>query len=302
MTKLLLRLVGGAILTSGLLTPAKAEANIDVSAVNKLVATDVSKLTSSEFESQFLSENAGGLALLRGRFKSADALKQIYALISESEKKAYQQCAGILTSLNSDFSSFKKQLTDITGVPLHDVTAYGVIGAGNTAATASPHAVVLGLEMLCGLTASNLEQSADIEQVLKNYLAHELVHVTQYRLTTRTDFHFNLLEMALLEGSADYVATLLLDEAFVLDDERVAFGQPIAPLLLDTFSKTMHTFDYAPWLYTQSPELNEGTAMPVDMGYWIGYQLASRYISNGGTLTTLLTLEDATAIYTLAVQ
>lgn len=56
------------------------------------------------------------------------------------------------------------------------------------------------------------QSAGDISLTFKNYLAHELVHVTQYRLTKRTDFRFNLLEMALLEGSADYVATLLLEE------------------------------------------------------------------------------------------
>ncbi|MEM7419784.1 MAG: DUF2268 domain-containing putative Zn-dependent protease [Pseudomonadota bacterium] len=291
------KLLSGFMLGMGLQFSANVHATIDVSAVETLNTINVTEMTASEFEAQFIAKDAGGLTVLSGRFQSPEALMHYYTTLTKEDIARYTQCASLLAELTPAFSDFKKQLTILTGVPLEDVKAFGVVGAGNTAATASPHAVVLGLEMIC-----DKQSAGDISLTFKNYLAHELVHVTQYRLTKRTDFRFNLLEMALLEGSADYVATLLLEETFVLDDKRAAFGEANKAALMNTFIKSMDTFNYAPWLYTSSPTLPSVGEMPLDMGYWVGFQLATDYVANGGELSQLLALDDAHVIFDRAFQ
>jgi hypothetical protein len=64
----------------------------------------------------------------------------------------------------------------------------------------------------------------------------------------------------------------------------------------------MDTFNYAPWLYTLSPTLPSVGEMPLDMGYWVGFQLATDYVANGGELSQLLALDDAHVIFERAFQ
>jgi len=270
-------------------TSAMAGDDIDTTAVSKLIDLQASSvpLNVTVLEENYLSTDAGGLSILKGRFQKVEHLFHYYVSLRPDDWANIAQCAAVLRSLDSAFSAFKTSLTDITGIPLHDVKAYGVVGAGNTAATASPTGVVLGLELICA--KGDLTTTTRLK--LKNYLAHELVHVVQYRLTKRSNFNFNLLELSLLEGSADYIAEMLLGTEYVLDDARNEYGVQYGRDLITRFKTSMLTHNFAPWLYTPS------TTMPMDMGYWIGYQVANAFIINGGSVVALLTLEDAQAIF-----
>lgn len=266
-----------------------AEDAIDTSAVTQLVELRKASplMPALLLEEQLLANDAGGLTLLQRRFQTAEKLQQFYTSLDEKDWIAIQRCAAQLKALKPEFDSIRAKLTELTDVPLSNVDVFGVVGAGNTAATASPTSIVLGLEMICAPDDSTL----NIARTLENYMAHELVHVVQYRLTKRINFRFNLLEISLLEGSADYVADLLLGDEYMLDDVRSEHGERQGRTLLQSFEPAMLQYDYAPWLYSPME------AMPMDMGYWIGFQLADAYIKNGGTLIELLTLDDATVIY-----
>jgi len=263
--------------------------SIDTSAVTQLIELKkASPLLSAQLlEEQLLANDAGGLAMLRGRFQNAANLQRFYASLNNKDWAALNQCAAQLKALKPEFDSIKAKLTELTGVSLNDVKAFGVIGFGNTAATASPTAIVMGLEMIC----ASGENPAKTALLLENYLAHELVHVLQYRLTKRTDFRFNLLEISLLEGSADYFADILLGDEYTLDDARSEYGENEGSALLESFEPAMLSYDYAPWLYTPLE------SMPTDMGYWIGFKLADAYVKNGGTFIELLALDNAKKIY-----
>lgn len=266
-----------------------ADDAIDTSSVTQLIELKkISPLLPAQLlEEQLLANDKDGLAMLRGRFQSSENQHRFYASLNTKDWNAIQQCAVQLEALKPEFDSIKVKLTELSGVRLSDAKAFGVVGAGNNAATSSPTAIVLDLEMIC----TSVESPDKAAQTLENYLAHELVHVVQYRLTKRTNFRFNLLEISLLEGSADYVADLLLGDEYMLDDVRSEYGEKEGSALLQSFEPAMLSFDYASWLYTPLE------SMPMDMGYWIGFKLAKAYIKNGGTLIELLTLDDAIAIY-----
>ncbi len=261
---------------------------IDTSAVTKLLELKKSNpsLTLTALEEHLLTSDAGGLTMLQARFKTSENLQRFYASLSNKEWGMLQQCEVLLSALETEFHRLREQLTDITDVPLKDVKLYGVVGAGNTAATASPNSIVLGLEMICVS-----DNKANLRQILKNYMTHELVHVVQYRLTTRTNFRFNLLEISLLEGTADFVSDMLLGDEYLLDDTRNLYGDKNVEALIESFQSTMMSHDYRPWLYTPVE------TMPMDMGYWVGATLAKAYIKNGGSLRELLALEDASEIF-----
>ena len=265
---------------------------IDTTAVAELIELKKSSptLPVELLDERLLSENSGGFTMLRGRFQSTENLRSFYLSMTEEDWLAIQQCKDLITALESELENVKAELYELTGVPLDGVRVFGVVGAGNTAATASPTSIVLGLEMIC----TGDESKVQLSRILKSYLAHELVHVVQYRVTKRTHFKFNLLELSLLEGSADYVAKILVSNEYVLDSARNDYGKTHGSRLLPLFKSGMLSFDYGPWLYKQSDN------MPMDMGYWIGFKIAKAYIENGGSLISLLTLENAEAILEIA--
>ncbi len=290
MKKILTSILGMAALLTN--TYVSANDTIDTSAVTQLfeLRKTSPSLSAQMLDEKLLASGTGGLAMLRGRIQNADNLQRFYTSFSKNDWVRLEQCAASLNTLEDEFDALKAKLTELTGVSLKGVKAYGVVGAGNTAATASPKAIVLGLEMICGAA----ENSADFALTLENYLAHELVHVVQYRVTNRTNFRFNLLEISLLEGSSDYVAELLLGNNYILDDARSEYGNKKDNTLLKSFEPVMLSYDYAPWLYTPVED------KPMDMGYWVGFKIAEAFMENGGTLKELLTLDDAEAIFAKA--
>lgn len=290
MKKILTSILGLAALLAN--TYVSANDTIDTSAVTQLfeLRKTSPSLSAQMLDEKLLASGTGGLAMLRGRIQNADSLQRFYTSLSKNDWVRLEQCAASLNTLEDEFDALKAKLTELTGVSLKGVKAYGVVGAGNTAATASPKAIVLGLEMIC----SAAETSADFALTLENYLAHELVHVVQYRVTNRTNFRFNLLEISLLEGSSDYVAELLLGNNYILDDARSEYGNKKDNTLLKSFEPVMLSYDYAPWLYTPVED------KPMDMGYWVGFKIAEAFMENGGTLKELLTLDDAEAIFAKA--
>lgn len=290
MKKVFTSILGMAALLTN--TYVSASDTIDTSAVTQLLELRKTSpsLSAQMLDDELLASGTGGLAMLRGRIQNADNLQRFYTSLSKNDWVRLEQCAASLNTLEDEFDALKAKLTELTGVSLKGVKAYGVVGAGNTAATASPKAIVLGLEMICDAA----ENSADFALTLENYLAHELVHVVQYRVTNRTNFRFNLLEISLLEGSSDYVAELLLGNNYILDDARSEYGNKKDNTLLKSFEPVMLSYDYAPWLYTPVED------KPMDMGYWVGFKIAEAFMENGGTLKELLTLDDAEAIFAKA--
>jgi hypothetical protein len=90
------------------------------------------------------------------------------------------------------------------------------------------------------------------------------------------------------------MAELILEDDYVLDDERVAYGENHRSTLVKDFKPNMLTKDYRPWLYTPVSSMEK--AMPMDMGYWIGYLISKNFIGEGKEIRELLTLSDAESV------
>jgi hypothetical protein len=268
-----------------------AEDMLDSSAVERIVSLQKSSsLNLNNLKGKYLIGDSGGLQILRSRFQKPENILLATSNLGSQAWTNIENCANEFESLNKQALKIRSQLSSLSKVSLDDVKVYAVVGAGNTAATASPSGVVLALEMIC---QSKLPFD-DIRKVLTSYIAHELVHVLQYRLTTRKSFDFNLLEISLLEGSADFMAELILEDDYVLDDERVAYGENHRSTLVKDFKPNMLTKDYRPWLYTPVSSMEK--AMPMDMGYWIGYLISKNFIGEGKEIRELLTLSDAESV------
>lgn len=262
--------------------------SIDISAVSDLITLVQANpaLSASILKERYIDKDAGGLAILGPRLTTPENLQSFISAIKEDNWSNIWRCASYLHDLDEKVASIKSKLTKLSNTSLSGVKVYGVVGAGNTAATASPVGVVLGLELICLEDA----QKVSLKRTLEDYITHELVHVLQFRLTKRTNFNFNLLEISILEGSADYLAELIAGATYTLNDKRTEFGLGKKKQLITDFKATMLSSDFSPWLYSDID------SMPRDMGYWIGYQIAKAYIENGGSIVNLLSMDDAEAI------
>jgi len=252
---------------------------IDTTAVSKLLSLVNAEaiLSVESIKKHYINNDSGGLDI---------HLQSFYSNLTEEDWQKIEHCSASLNGLNRKVEVIKARLLDISNSSLDRVKIYGIVGAGNTAATANQNGAVLGLELIClvGMEPNKLQQT------FESYIAHELVHVLQHRLTKRANFNFNLLEISLLEGSADYIAELLLGNNYILDDDRYDFGSDNAHRLIVDFKVNMLSSKFSPWLYSNID------SMPRDMGYWVGYQIAKAYMENGGTIIDLLTMEDAEVI------
>lgn len=263
--------------------------SIDTSAVSVLttLVQDNPALSASIIEERYIDKDAGGLAILGPRLTTPENLQSFYSAKKEDDWSNIQRCTSDLNDLDEKVASIKSKLTTLSNTSLSGVKVYGVVGAGNTAATASPTGVVLGLELICLEDA----QKVSLTRTLEDYITHELVHVLQFRLTKRTNFNFNLLEISILEGSADYIAELIAGAAYSLDDKRTEFSIGKKKQLITDFKAVMLSSNFSPWLYSDID------SMPRDMGYWIGYQIAKAYVENGGSIVDLLRMENAEVIF-----
>lgn len=266
---------------------ASPSLHIDVEAAERfasLIILPDDELLSS-IQDKYIDIDEGGLAILKGRYRSAVQIFNSYTSNTVDYQNGISTCLPILKKVGPKIDHVLPQLQSLLGIKVNSITVYAVFGAGNTAATADKRGIVLSLEALCkGLNTNNAEN------VITNFITHEAVHVQQHRLSNRKKLDFTLLEISLLEGTADYIAELLLGDAYILNDERQGYADKRLEPLLELFYRDMRTKTYSPWLYTPND------TMPSDMGYELGARLAQNYIKTGGNFPELLRLSDAEKI------
>lgn len=126
-------------------------------------------------------------------------------------------------------------------------------------------------------------------------VAHEHVHVLQVAARGLMS-HRNktLLEMSLLEGSADFVGELV--SGGNINGGLHAWALPREDSLWTAFQSVMHGTSYAGWLYNQQ---NATPTHPGDLGYFIGYRIAKSYYDAASdkpaALRAIIRMSDASA-------
>jgi len=172
---------------------------------------------------------------------------------------------------------------------------YLLFGANNSGGTASDKGLSLGLEVLCRF-ADTKEQFKD---VLMAFIAHEIVHVYQYQArlysNTTNTVSSTLLDAALVEGTADFVANIMLGKISEPERERHEYGLNNEMKVWLDFKEAMKKKDFTGWFYSKG--IN---GSPNDMGYWVGKRIAESYYENSKdkekAIYTLLTLGSAKEI------
>ena len=148
---------------------------------------------------------------------------------------------------------------------------YFVVGKQRGAGMNSDNGIIMAAEMLASPPGTPYAYNIVYPDFVPFGVVHETIHFNQ---TYQIDDKSTVLQSVVSEGSADFVASLVVPEpdARQLTD-RWVYGcrheAELAARLLQDQDKT----DMGPWLYNHDPD----TGWPPDMGYWIGYRIDQAY-------------------------
>nr|WP_298332672.1 DUF2268 domain-containing putative Zn-dependent protease [uncultured Christiangramia sp.] len=147
-------------------------------------------------------------------------------------------------------------------------TDKGLILIGTEIATVDPEKV--DISEINGFMKKVFQNSSGD---IKSLVAHELVHTQQPNGDNENE---SLLSQAITEGSADFIATQLLQKQS-MNAAIFEYGEKNQKKLWLEF-KNDHdaekTFEETDWFY------NYNTNRPADLGYYIGYKIAESYYRN----------------------
>jgi len=157
------------------------------------------------------------------------------------------------------------------------------VGADNSGGTAGPGAQVLGLETLCGLA----DTPEKLREIVRSFYAHETVHTFQSAAGFE-DLDGGLLSSVLVEGAADFIATLVTGQQ--IDPARAAWAAPREAELWQQFEADLaitggkkwserkqgtpvaQSFDHWIGNYGSAPK-----GWPTEVGYWMGQRIWQRW-------------------------
>lgn len=157
-----------------------------------------------------------------------------------------------------------------------------IIGSLNTGGVVlSNGQIVIAAEMFSKTEEAEIEafshwvrSNLQTPEQLPAIIIHELVHLQQRQYAIDNDLPIGgrtLLDRALLEGGADFITYLVLDN--FLNEELLAYGNSREKELWDKFQQNMNQRDLSKWLYNG----NVASDQPADLGYYIGFKIAQYY-------------------------
>jgi uncharacterized protein YjaZ len=102
---------------------------------------------------------------------------------------------------------------------------------------------------------------------LPRLVLHEFVHALQHTAPLNT-----LLANAIVEGTADFLVTILLGPS---QADLYEFGRAHESDLWAEFKRTMHDVDFSNWLCQGDCAKDR----PADLGYFVGHQICASYFA-----------------------
>ncbi len=143
---------------------------------------------------------------------------------------------------------------------------------------------VINGNLIIGSELASSDKSVDFSELPKNYqermkvnsgilflTAHELVHTQQ---NLNNSGKANLLGMCLKEGSADFIAELLLKKK--VEAPYIDYGIKNQCKIWNEYKQEMLSFEYDNWLSNTATIKDR----PADLGYFVGYIITKNYYKN----------------------
>jgi len=191
---------------------------------------------------------------------------EYYDALREREKQLHE-AARALPSLHSAL------MVDLPHAVPADLAV--VIGDFSYLGTVAPRTILLGLEFFPSSTWRHLipvRLPCLSTEDLGSVLAHELIHVQQLeRFPEANVAALDLLQLALLEGAAEYVGERLSQRRSTLHPH--AFGQAHAAEIWTAFNGDLEQGTAHGWFYNDATR----SGWPRDVGYYVGYELCRAY-------------------------
>ena len=272
-----------------------------------LFARTRGKPTAAQIQREYLDKGSYGVGVFTpGRIENAAHLADTIAMKTDYYAKAIRVCLPEARKANADLRSIYLGLHGaLPDAKLPQI--YFVFGAANSGGTAKPGAQVLGVEVLCEVSAT----PAAFRQTLRQFFAHETVHSFQEDagMSLATD---PLLTSILVEGAADFIARLVTGEepnsaraVWAMPRERELWKQFEADIALtrrltgedDPAKGTPEAQAYRRWIgnYGSAPN-----GWPGELGYWVGMRIWERYYAAApdklAALRAMLRVGDPRAI------
>jgi Predicted Zn-dependent protease (DUF2268) len=156
-----------------------------------------------------------------------------------------------------------------------------LIGRFSTGGTTSAGGMLIGSEFYSIGPETPLDELGAFQRnnvmspdSLHLIIAHEHVHILQAYAPSSIFQHESktLLEQSLLEGSADFIGSLV--SGGNINARLWTWALPREGALWKEFSAEMNGLDVSRWLYNR---LSGTTERPGDLGYFIGYRIAESY-------------------------
>ena len=163
------------------------------------------------------------------------------------------------------------------------------VSRGKPVGVADSTGVMIGLEALCAVNYLG----ANLQDRFVHTITHEFAHVQQAKASPRlyNDPKPTVLASSLIEGGADFTATLISGEAH--------YKSPYAPdpsrykAVETQFLADKDKTDLSQWID------NGSLTDPGDLGYWVGYRIVKSYYEHsankGQALRDILEMKDPKA-------
>ncbi|MGH8161245.1 MAG: hypothetical protein ACRESR_03705 [Gammaproteobacteria bacterium] len=113
-------------------------------------------------------------------------------------------------------------------------------------------------------------------------VVHETIHFNQ---TFQPGKHATLLQGVISEGTADFIASLVLPLPDIRQyTDRAHYGCPHEAALAARLVRHEDMTTPGPWMYNHHPK----TGWPPDMGYWIGYRIDQTFYDHAANTESAL--------------
>ena len=184
------------------------------------------------------------------------------------------------------FKRLKALYPDIK-FPAH---VYFVVGPQRGLGMNSPNGIIFATEMMATPPGTPYAYNKVSPLFVAFGVVHETIHFNQ---TAQPDDKSTLLSFVVTEGTADFVASLVVKEPDIRQmTDRWDYGCAHEAEMAARLSQDADKTDMGPWLYNHTPD----TGWPPDMGYWIGYRIDQAYYAQakdkGAALRAILQATD----------
>lgn len=222
-------------------------------------------------EEEYLNKGTAGLRdFWRLRIESGRQFADTIRAFPRYYASLQATCVNLSTQEDSIRDACSR-LNDLVGQsPRTD--SYFLIGCMNSAGTVSESGLLIGLDMMGRSESAPLDELGDWHRSvvrpldeLPRLVLHEYVHALQETSTPKT-----LLANSILEGTADFVVSLLLGRH---ETPHHQYGRIHEADLWVEFKDEMGGSDIDNWLC----QGDSATDRPADLGYFLGHQICAAY-------------------------